>query len=477
MDLVRSYIDRVLELRRQRENDALTDAELEQIALGAGLSSEDLAEARKEIAASIARGEGFLRHANWERSVHEFENAVALSPNRSDALAGLALSLWNHGCQDRDAADRHRAMQFAERALQIDPSNDEVIGLVTHMTEHPDQKYPVMRAGGFSMIANTTANEASRSARRIVLVIGISIALVGAMVPIIFLSVDTPKEVTITTQTPMGTSTETITIGGGDVDLQLGRNGVGSEGLDDARHAGVDGEGRIYVGEYGSGRVQVFDPEGEVLAIWTIPSNNPITGMAVEPNGTLWAIAEGSLRRFNAVDGTPIDELAPDFRPYSDVAPHPTGGAVAIGRGDRGRTEMIVFGSDGSIEQQIPDPVGRITETIAVIPMVAAATDGTLYVLDRHSKGVYVYRPDGTYLDRFGSSDGDQGLRSPTAITVDRLGRVLVSDILGIKIYTKDGEFVGTIPVSGVPFGLAVDSRNRLWAAMRTYLGRFEIPS
>src|SRR5688500_3656806 len=54
----------------------------------------------------------------------------------------------------------------------------------------------------------------------------------------------------------------------GTVLLTFGREGIGPGMFTDARSIAVDGDGRIYVGEYTGGRIQVFDPAGKFVNQW-----------------------------------------------------------------------------------------------------------------------------------------------------------------------------------------------------------------
>jgi streptogramin lyase len=67
--------------------------------------------------------------------------------------------------------------------------------------------------------------------------------------------------------------------------------------LTDARSIAVDGAGRIYVGEYTGGRIQVFDPDGKFLIQWMVGDRKTILrGLAADRKGTVMlCMVEGSI--------------------------------------------------------------------------------------------------------------------------------------------------------------------------------------
>jgi NHL repeat. len=50
--------------------------------------------------------------------------------------------------------------------------------------------------------------------------------------------------------------------------MEFGSEGIGPGMFTSASSIAVDGSGRIYVGEYDDGRIQVFDPEGKFITQW-----------------------------------------------------------------------------------------------------------------------------------------------------------------------------------------------------------------
>src|SRR4026209_2974935 len=65
--------------------------------------------------------------------------------------------------------------------------------------------------------------------------------------------------------------------------FDFGSEGIGPGMFNDARSIAVDGAGRIYVGEYTGGRIQVFDMEGKFITQWTVGDRKTILrGLAAD---------------------------------------------------------------------------------------------------------------------------------------------------------------------------------------------------
>src|SRR5678815_3214477 len=96
----------------------------------------------------------------------------------------------------------------------------------------------------------------------------------------------------------------------GNVLLEFGREGIGPGMFNDARSIAVDGAGRIYVGEYTGGRVQVFDAEGKFLSQWTIGDRQTlIRGMAADRKGTVYVVHGGSIDRYKGETGEALGPI------------------------------------------------------------------------------------------------------------------------------------------------------------------------
>jgi len=91
--------------------------------------------------------------------------------------------------------------------------------------------------------------------------------------------------------------------------MKFGSEGIGAGRMTDARSIATDGAGRIYVGEYLGGRVQVFDSNGEFITQWMVDPKMPLRGLAADRKGTVYLVQRGKIVRFQGETGKPLGEV------------------------------------------------------------------------------------------------------------------------------------------------------------------------
>jgi hypothetical protein len=255
----------------------------------------------------------------------------------------------------------------------------------------------------------------------------------------------------------------------------FGEAGIGAGFFTDARSLGLDADGKIYVGEYQGGRIQVFESAGEFVTQWFADREFPLTGMAVGRDGTVFTVQRGELLRRDGMTGESLGAVA--YEPgqhFEDVVVMPDGGLLA------GwylfQDDLVVF--DRSLEWAltVPEVVSGQTGDSELSLRVAADGRGDLLALGEFNSAVFRYEPDGRFVNRFGG-EGDQPgqLTAPMSIAVDGRARVYVGDIHGVQVFDLDGRFVGSVKTEGVPFGLALDPEGDLWMVNGTRVIEYAI--
>src|ERR1051325_11132551 len=107
----------------------------------------------------------------------------------------------------------------------------------------------------------------------------------------------------------------------------FGSEGIGAGMMTDARSIGIDGQGRIYVGEYQGGRVQVFDANGKFITQWMVDRKMPLRGLAVDRKGTAYVAQHGIITRYDGQNGQSLGALSSSQgMGFDDVKPTPDGG-------------------------------------------------------------------------------------------------------------------------------------------------------
>jgi LSD1 subclass zinc finger protein len=271
--------------------------------------------------------------------------------------------------------------------------------------------------------------------------------------------------------------TTPATPGFASVALKFGSEGTGPGMFKDARSIGVDGEGKIYVGEYlGGGRIQVFDSEGKFITQWTVDPKMPLRDLTVDRKGTAYVVQRGEISRFEGASGDPLGkvEYGGSGRAYFDNARSlPDGGIIAVVNNE----DIVRFNSRGQIVRTISKSVSGQTDRSELDASAAADGLGNIYVLGSFNEAVFKYSPEGRFLNKFGGDgDGHGQFRAVQAIAVDGQGRVYVSDIKGIQVFDSEGRYLETFKVDGnVAFGMVFNDKNELLVAARTQVVKYRL--
>lgn len=246
----------------------------------------------------------------------------------------------------------------------------------------------------------------------------------------------------------------------------FGKEGIGPGHFEDARHIALDGAGNLYVGEYSGGRIQRFDTTGRFLSQWNADPDMPMRGLAADRNGVVYVVQRGNLNRYDGATGNTLGAWrGPSGFRFDGVYPKPDGGILAYGS----------EGIDGAIVHF--DAQGNVQVAFQTQPRdIIAAMDGAgnTYALGRFSErgkldeAVFKYGPDGTFINRFGTSGDEPGtFRAPHGIAVDGRGRVFVSDIRGLHVFSPDGRFLERLGVGGSVFGFTFNDEDELYLIER----------
>ncbi|HYY94247.1 MAG TPA: hypothetical protein VE713_06980 [Pyrinomonadaceae bacterium] len=253
-------------------------------------------------------------------------------------------------------------------------------------------------------------------------------------------------------------------------ELTFGSEGMGPGNFTDARSIAVDAEGRIYVGEYSGGRIQVFDPSGKFLTQWTIDRRMPLRGMSADRRGIVYVVQSGTIKRYEGTTGKDLGALAAGG--YDDVTTTADGGLVAFSW--QARDDITRLDSSGRVTKTIRAAISGQTEKSELNARVACDGAGSVYALGTFNNAVFKFSPEGKFLTQFGG-DGDQPgqFRAPSAIAVDNQGRVYVSDFKGVQVFDPQGRYLGLIKVKGAASGLVFNDRGELFVVARTQVYKF----
>ncbi|HEX8557747.1 MAG TPA: hypothetical protein VF668_06590 [Pyrinomonadaceae bacterium] len=252
----------------------------------------------------------------------------------------------------------------------------------------------------------------------------------------------------------------------------FGSEGIGPGNFKDARSIAVDAEGRIYVGEYSGGRIQVFDSAGKFLTQWTADPKMPLRGMTADRRGVVYVVQKGEIFRYEGPTGKPLGSMRPGGGRFDDVTATPDGGLVAFSY--QSRDDVVRINPAGEVTQTIKAAVSGQTDRSELSIRVAADGAGNVYALGEFNDAVFKFSPDGRFQTRFGGDGDEPGLfRAPDAIAVDNQGRVYVADFKGIQVFDPNGRYLGLINVKGAASGLVFNDAGELLVVARTAVWKF----
>lgn len=258
--------------------------------------------------------------------------------------------------------------------------------------------------------------------------------------------------------------------------LTFGSEGIGPGMFTDARSIAVDAEGRIYIGEYQGGRIQVFDPAGKFLNQWNIGDRKTILrGLAADRKGTVYAVHGGRIERYQGETGEKLGQLVYGRSGFDDVTTTADGGLVAAWQSNR--DDIVSFDSNGKVVRTIPAAISGASGDSELNTRVAVDGSGSIYALGTFNNGVFKFGRDGKFINRFGGGGDKPGqLRAPYSIAVDGYGRVYVGDIKGIQVFDGNGRYLTIIDVKGVAFGMVFNDKNELFVVARDHVVKYAVP-
>lgn len=257
--------------------------------------------------------------------------------------------------------------------------------------------------------------------------------------------------------------------------LNFGTEGIGPGMFKDARAIAVDASGKIYVGEYSGGRIQVFDADGKFITQWMVDPKMPLTGMAADRNGTVYVVQSGVISRHEGTTGNLLGQVAYSGGwGFDDIQVTADGGLVAAWY--KNRDDIVRFNSAGQVVRTIRAAISSVTEDSELDTQVAVDGLGNIYALGSFNNAVFKFSPDGKYLTKFGD-EGDQPgqFRAPSAIAVDGKGRVYVSDFKGVQVFDTNGRYLAVFDPGGTASGMVFNDKNELFIAARKHVLRLAL--
>ncbi|HQR38600.1 MAG TPA: hypothetical protein PLF26_09375 [Blastocatellia bacterium] len=246
--------------------------------------------------------------------------------------------------------------------------------------------------------------------------------------------------------------------------LTIGEKGEGPARFDDNRTVAVDPAGRIYTAEYDAGRLQVFDADGKFLTQWPIGDERVVLDLVADRAGHLYLLNPQQITVYDTATGsvarTLVDVHASDLCLTLDnrvLALDESGSVFQVSDGDH--PEPIVTGL-----------AARTGVKNVRFERFAIDARGDLLLTDRMTPRVFRFSSTGQYLDRFEAT----GLSNLNGIAVDGLGRIFVSSVSGIGVYSAEGQRLGSVDIRQA-FGIVFSDTGDLFVAARPTVVKFRM--
>jgi len=257
--------------------------------------------------------------------------------------------------------------------------------------------------------------------------------------------------------------------------LDFGKEGVGPGMFTDARSIAVDGAGRIYVGEYTGGRIQVFDAAGKFVNQWTVGDRKTILrGLAADRKGMVFVVHGGGIERYRGEMGEKLGRLDYERANFDDVTTSADGGLVTVSHNNR--DDIIAFDANGKVVRTIPAAISSASGDSELSMRVAVDGSGNINALGRFNNAVFKFGRDGKFINRFGDAGDQPGqLRAPYSIAVDGHGRVYVGDMKGIQVFDANGRYLSIVNLKGMAFGMVFNDNNELFVIARDHVVKYAV--
>lgn len=274
---------------------------------------------------------------------------------------------------------------------------------------------------------------------------------------------------------PSGSRTDNKDSGFASVVFKFGSEGIGPGMMTDARSIALDGKGRIYVGEYLGGRIQVFDPSGQFITQWMVDPKMPLSSLAADRRGNVYVAQRGIITRYDGETGKSLGELKySEGGGFEDVKATPDGGLICAWY--RSRDDVVRFNAEGQVVRTIRAAISTVADRSELDTRVAVDGLDNIYALGTFSNGVFKFSPEGKFLNRFGGQGQQPGqISAAHAIAVDGKGRVYVSDSKGVQVFDSDGRYLAVFKPEGVASGMIFNNKNELFIVARNKVIKFAL--
>jgi sugar lactone lactonase YvrE len=248
----------------------------------------------------------------------------------------------------------------------------------------------------------------------------------------------------------------------------IGERGISPGQFNDARSVAVANDGRIFVADRQSGRLQIFAPDGTYQTTLPWQQERFTDDLEIGPDGILYAQQNSRIYRF---DSTTAEELTDivyshnNLNAFSKLAMAVNGDLLAI---NGQRNTIVRFDATGNVQQTISMeivPMAQSFENLAVDGLGNVYVIGVAHnVLGDRQNVVFKFTANGQFASQFGSDGREPGtfMGSVWAIAVDGQGRIYAADFQGVQIFDNNGRYLNLIKIDGAARDIAISNQGEL---------------
>lgn len=252
---------------------------------------------------------------------------------------------------------------------------------------------------------------------------------------------------------------------GPEVELSFGEEGSRAGFFKDPRALAITRTGEYFVADYSTGRVQHFSEQGEFLNLWIVEPDAIIQALAVDSAGSVYVVSQGEVRVYDAAGQLLKPFPTPEGLYIEDLVIAADGSFVAVANGD----SLLRFSVQRELLWLAEDAVSSAAGESELNTKIAVDGLGYIYAAGSFTESVFKFSPAGKFIDRWGGSGEEDGqFRAILSIGADADGRIYVSDIRGIQVFSSDGRFIELIEPGDPVFTIRFDRQNRLHVVMNT---------
>jgi ribosomal protein L7/L12/outer membrane protein assembly factor BamB len=250
--------------------------------------------------------------------------------------------------------------------------------------------------------------------------------------------------------------------------LSFGGEGTGPGLFQDARYVATDNSGHIFVGEYDTGRIHIFDMGGKFLGQWTAVNEKDydyyLRGMTVDRQGEMFLAAQGEVYAYEALTGELFGKLQPpDTDAYFDEVTLGQDGLLYV-VDTRDGDHILRYDRNGEVILNLQNAVSSVSGESESTLRLAADGLGTIFALSLSTEHIYAFAPDGRFITRFGGEGEEEGqFTSSYSIAVDNQSRVYASDHGGLLVFAGDGRYLDKLSMPAYVYGLCFNDQNWLF--------------